>query len=93
MAQTKTVLIKDNPQVSNTTDWMIVIAAGLGFLKLVLEAAIGIDLGENSVDAVVDAIAAAAVAVGIWKKPFLTKKDKQKKEVIQQIENDPNTNL
>ena len=87
--KTKTVIVKEQPQVSNAADWMIVIAAGLGFLKLTLEATMNIDLGPGSVDAVVDAISAVAVAVGIWKKPFLTKKDKQHKEVIQQVENDP----
>ena len=81
----KEVVIPSNPNVNNMGDWGIVIAAALGFLKVLLAAPpFNYELDNQMIDALLNALGAIFVVVGIAKKPFLTKKDKQKKDVLQQ---------
>ena len=81
----KEVIIPSNPNVNNMGDWGIVIAAALGFLKVLLAAPpFNYELDNQMIDALLNALGAIFVVVGIAKKPFLTKQDKKKKDVLQQ---------
>lgn len=81
----KEVVIPSNPTVNNLGDWGIVIAAFLGFVKVLLAAPpFNYELDNATIDALLNALGAIFVIVGIAKKPFLTKEDKKKKDVLQQ---------
>lgn len=81
------VIVPAEPTVSNMGDWGIVIAAALGFLKVLLAAPpFNYELDNAMIDALLNAVGAIFVVVGIAKKPFLTKKDKKQKEVLEQVD-------
>ena len=77
------VNVPENPNVSTWPDWLIAIASVLGALKLGL-AAFDIHISDELIESVLNAIGWAAVAVGIFRRQYLTKQAARKKQVLNQ---------
>lgn len=85
MPEYKQVIIKDEPRVKTTQDWLTLIMAVLGALKLILAAPpFEIEIPSETLDAWANLFALAVTIYGIWKNTYVMRKSKMQKDVLEQ---------
>lgn len=90
--QHEQVMVRQDPPVKTTTDWLTLILAALGALKLILAAPpFEYELPQLTVDAWANMISLAFTGYGIWRNTYVSRTAKQQKDVLQQVGlKDPN---
>lgn len=85
MPQYKEVIIREQPNVKTGSDWLTIIIALLGALKLVLAAPpFEIEIPDATMDAWANIISVIFMGYGIFANTYLNKKEQQQKDVLEQ---------